>query len=339
MVPVWIKFLICAGLIFFSGKRVARYGDVIAEKTGLGGLWIGVILISLTTSLPELFTGLGSTIFVGAPDLTVGNLLGANSYNLANIAILDAAAGGAPLLGAVSSGQLLTAVLSLAPLTIVAAGIFLGCRGLDLSLANFSIYSALIVLAYLASIRIIFEHEQKQRPASEKEDRQPGQDQKDDISLQTAWLRFGFFALIIAGAGVWLSYIGDDLAQSLGLGRNFVGSLFLGFATTLPEITVSVAAIRLGAREMAVANMVGSNLFNMTIIAVNDIFFRKASIFSALSVQHVFMALMVIVMTVVVCAALILKPKARTRLGVSLYSILLLVVFVAGMYVSFLISK
>ena len=52
---VYLKFTICAAIIFYSGKRVAKYGDIISEKTGLGGLWIGVILVAIATSLPEIF--------------------------------------------------------------------------------------------------------------------------------------------------------------------------------------------------------------------------------------------------------------------------------------------
>src|SRR4030042_67745 len=98
MILIWLKFAICVVVIFFSGRRVAKYGDAIAEKTGLGGLWIGVILVSIATSLPELFTGVGSMVFVNAPNLTVGNLFGANAYNLVNIAALDFFNKGVPLL-------------------------------------------------------------------------------------------------------------------------------------------------------------------------------------------------------------------------------------------------
>lgn len=82
MIFVWLKFIICAALILFAGKRVAKYADIISEKTGLGGLWIGVVLVAVATSLPEIFTGVGSIIFIDAPNLTLGNLFGANTYNL-----------------------------------------------------------------------------------------------------------------------------------------------------------------------------------------------------------------------------------------------------------------
>ena len=86
---VWIKFVICAGLILFAGMRVARYADIIADKTGLSRLWIGVLLVAVATSLPEMFTGIGSVTLLDAPNLAVGNLMGANAYNLLNIALLD----------------------------------------------------------------------------------------------------------------------------------------------------------------------------------------------------------------------------------------------------------
>lgn len=335
MTAVLFKFAICAVVILYCGKRVARYGDAIAEKTGLSGLWIGVILVSVATSLPELFTGVGSTVFVNAPNLTVGNLFGANTYNLVNIAILDYLSKGAPLLSSVSTGQLLTAALSLVPLLIAVVGILLNQQIPQASFANISIYSILILASYLISTRIIFKFEKRQHSIKELSREEKALFKYDSISLKTACIRYGLAAVAIAGAGIWLAYIGDDLARHLRLEQNFIGSLFLGFATTLPEITVSIAALRLGARELAVANMVGSNLFNMTIIFINDVLYRKAPIFAVLRREHIFTAFIVMLMTITVISALILKPKKKTQVGLSVYSIVLVVIFVIGTYVNF----
>lgn len=339
MILVMTKFIICTIVILYCGQRVARYGDAIAEKTGLSGLWIGVILVSVATSLPELFTGVGSTLFVNAPNLTVGNLFGANTYNLVNIAILDFINKGGPLLSAVSTGQLLTAVLSLVPLIIAALGIFLSSKMPDISFINVSLYSILIFAAYITATRIIFKFEKKQQTIKELSKEEKVIFKYDNISLKTACIRYSISAVAIAGAGIWLAYIGDDLARFLNLGQNFVGSLFLGFATTLPEITVSIAAIRLGAKELAVANMVGSNLFNVTIISFNDVLYRKAPIFSVLSQQHIFTAFIVLLMSVAVISGLILQPKKKTRIGLSSYAIILIAIFIIGAYVNFVIGN
>lgn len=138
--------------------------------------------------------------------------------------------------------------------------------------------------------------------------------------------------------GIWLSYIGRDLVEVLRLNQNFIGSLFLGFATTLPEITVSVAVLRLGAKELAVANMFGSNLFNTAIIFINDVLYQKAPIFNVLSQQHIFTAFVVIFMTAIVITGLILKPKKKTKLGLSNYTIGLIIVFIFGTYINFILG-
>lgn len=339
MILVWLKFIVCAIIIFFSGKRVAKYGDIIAEKTGLGGLWIGLVLVAIATSLPEIFTGVGSIIFVGAPDLTVGNLFGANTYNLLNLALLDFLYRGSPLLSAISAGQLLTAVLSLIPLLIATTGIFL-CKFFPISFANISIFSFLILILYLSSVRIIFQFEQGQQKILKELKREEEKILKyEHISLKRAGIFYGLSAAVIVVAGIWLSYIGRDLAEFLRLNQNFIGSLFLGFATTLPEITVSVAALRLGAKELAVANMFGSNLFNTAIIFINDVLYRKAPIFNVLSQQHIFTAFIVLFMTAIVSAGLILKPKKKTKLGLSNYAIGLIVVFIIGAYVNFILGN
>lgn len=339
MLFIFMKFVVCTAIIFYCGKRVAKYGDAIAEKTGLGGLWIGVILVSVATSLPELFTGLGSTIFVNAPNLTVGNLFGANTYNLANIAILDFLNKGTPLLSVVSAGQLLTAVLSLIPLSIAALGIFLSSELPEISFANISIYSILLLAVYIVLTRIIFKFEKKQQTIKELSKEEKILFKYNNISLRTAGIRYTVAAIVIAAAGIWLAYIGDDLSKILNLGQNFIGSLFLGFATTLPEITVSIIALRLGAKELAVANMLGSNLFNITIISLNDIMYRKAPIFSVLTKQHIFTAFVVIFMTIAVCSGLILRPKKKTKIELSTYAILLLSIFIIGAYINFVIGN
>jgi cation:H+ antiporter len=161
----------------------------------------------------------------------------------------------------------------------------------------------------------------------------------NDIPLKKACILYGVFAIMIAGAGIWLAYIGEELAQILSLGQNFVGSLFLGFATTLPEITVSVAALRIGAKELAVANMLGSNLFNMSIIFLNDVLYRKAPIFNVLSQQHIFTALIVILMTIIVCVGLIMKPNKKAVLRLSNYAVALIITFIIGAYINFILGK
>ncbi len=334
---MWVKFGICALLILFAGKRIARYADVIAWKTGLGGLWIGLILVAVATSLPELFTGIGSIVFIDAPDLTVGNLFGANSYNLLNIGFLDLLAKGSPLLSSLGPGQLLTAVFTLIPLLLATLGIILWKSGFHVwSVENVGFFSIAIVVSYCIITRVIYNLE-KRKSAKKENINRPGNSSAryGDISLKKAYIHYGISAGVIILSGIWLAYIGKEISEIMGLSQSFVGSLFMGLATTLPEITVSVAALIIGAREIAVANMLGSNLFNIAIIFVNDVLYRKGPILGAVSPGHLRQAFSVMAMTAVVIIGMATKPK-KSFLNISWYVPVIFIIFLLSAYFNFI---
>jgi len=332
MYIILIKFVICAGCIFFAGKNVAKYADSIAEQTGLSRIWIGVILVSLATSLPELFTGIGSVSFAGAPDIAIGNLFGANSYNLLTIAIIDLLSRGAPLLSVAGPGQVLTAAFSLIPVMLATIGIALSGSGIFApSIANIGIFSIAIFLSYCIFTRAIYVSEKK--PPPPEPPYEPGRFVRRS-SLRKTWFYFGLASAVIVVNGIWLAYIGKELSETLHLSQNFVGGLILGLITTLPEITVSVAALLIGAKEIALANMLGSNLFNMTIIFVDDIFYKKAPVLQSVSPDHIWQGCMVMVMTAVVILAMVTKGKKRI-FNISWYTPVIFVIFLLGAYMNF----
>ncbi len=349
MHTVWLKFIVCAAVIFFAGTRIAKYADVIAEKTGISRLWIGAVLVAAATSLPELFTGVGSVVFADAPDLTVGNLLGANSYNLLNIGILDLLHRGGPLLSAISSGQLLAAVFSLIPAMLATIAIILLGSGISTwSIGNIGIFSIAIFVSYCIATRVMYKFEKSKThslpgrqaglPAGSESTSTRKYSRYDTISLKKVYTYFAIAAAAIVASGIWLAYIGRELSEVLRLSQSFTGNLFIGFVTTLPEITVSIAALFIGAKEIAVANMLGSNLFNMTIIFADDILYRKAPILQAISPRHVWSACVVVAMTAVIILAMVTGPR-RKFFNISWYVPALFILFLLGAYMNFTIGR
>jgi len=335
VILIWVQFLICASIVVFAGIKLAKYGDIIAEKTGLGGAWIGVVLLSVATSLPELFTGISAVALVGAPDLTIGNLFGANTWNLFNLALLDIASRNVPLLTRVSMGHLLTAGLGMILMTIAAAGIFISAAGIDLGIGGIGIYSPIILLLYLLMVKMIFKHERQQSTRSQGDVEETAQ--YGHVSLARTYICCAIAVAFVIGAGTWLAFLGDRIADITGLGASFVGSLLIAFTTTLPEFSVSFSALKLGAVNMAVANMVGSNLFNMAIIGMIDPIYVRGPILAYVSQIHILTALVVLLMTGIFIAGLVFPPQRKTRLGASWYAIALIVVFLIGAYLNFTI--
>jgi len=325
---VWFKLVVCILIIFFSGQRVAKYGDAIASRTGVGQVWMGVIAIALITSLPELFTGISAVTLVDSPDLTVGDLLGANAFNMLNLAILDIFHRNGSLLAAVSRAHRLTGLFSLILVVIVGASLLISIHVSPLGLGWIGWYSPLIILAYLLAVRQLFYYE-KAHPGPP--DMTPDESSQ---SLRRIGVYFGIAALCIIGAGIWLAIIGEEIAVATGWGQSFVGTLFLAFTTTLPEMTVSFTAMRIGASDMALANMIGSNLFNMAILPVIDIIYSKGPILSAVSEGNLVTAAAVIVMTSLFIVGMRFTPARRFRL--SWLSISLIAIFIISAYFSFI---
>ena len=85
----WVQFLVCLAVIGAAGVKLSQYGDAFADKTGLGGTWIGLIMLATVTSLPELITGASSVTIADTPDIAVGDVLGSCVFNLLIIVVLD----------------------------------------------------------------------------------------------------------------------------------------------------------------------------------------------------------------------------------------------------------
>jgi cation:H+ antiporter len=278
---IWLQFGLAAAVIVWGGTRLARYGDVIGEKTGLGRSWIGVVLLAATTSLPELATGFGSTALAPLPDLAVGDVLGSCMFNLLILSLMDAVQP-EPLSARAHQGHALSIGFGL--LLVGTAGLNLATRNPVPPLGWIGWYSLVLIGLYLLAMRAIYRHERRRRAQETSEVAE--ELQYADITLRTAGLRYAMAAVVVVGAALWLPRLGAALADETGLGQAFVGSLFLAITTSLPEIVVSLSAVRLGALDLGIGNVLGSNLFNLLILGLDDVFYRQGPLLAAASPSH-----------------------------------------------------
>jgi cation:H+ antiporter len=291
---------------------------------------MGIIAIAAITSLPELFTGISAVTLVDAPDLTVGDLIGANAFNMLNLALLDIFHRNGSLLAMASPTHRLTAWFSLLLVLVVAISVFVSAWFYAMPVGWIGWYTPVVILLYLLSVRQVFYAERLQPSVQEVEI------YSWEEPLKRVYLYFIISAVFIIGAGIWLATIGDEIALVTGWGQSFVGSLFLAFTTTLPEITVSFTAMRIGAIDMAVANMIGSNLFNLTIIPITDLIYLKGPILAEVSESHLITAAAVVVMTLLFIIGLRYKPNRFYRL--SWYNCVIPVLFIASAYFGFIMA-
>jgi len=286
-VIVWLKFAVCAGLIFWSASKLTRYGDAIAEKTGLCRAWLGLVVLGAVTSLPELVNAISATAFAGLPDLAAGDLLGACMMNMFSLGVLDliwGLRGHGTLFLKPKQGNLISNFFGVVILLVVSASLALGHLSIDFSVLGVSIYSAIILGIYLLSLFIISRHRDDDEVA-------PQEKNHLNLSLWQVYAGFAFAALIVVLASSWLPFIGAEIVEVMGWGKTFVAVLFLALVTTLPEMTVSYSALKMGEVGMAVGNMIGSNVFDVSLIFLADIFYRPASLYAAVSFNMIYAAL------------------------------------------------
>lgn len=327
----WIHLAACALAIAYAGARLTRLADAIGEKTGMSSSWVGLLLLAAVTSLPELATGISAVTVADAPNIAVGDVLGSAVFNLALLVLLDILHRPDTIYSRASTGHILSAGFGVILLSVVGASVLLQRSQLLPGLRSIGAYTPLLAVLYLLAMRSVFSYEQRQvvdqPPAGER--------RYDAITLRQAALQFGFFAGIVTLAGIWLPIAGTRIADEMGWSRTFVGTLLVAGATSLPEVVVTLAALRLRALDMAIGGLLGSNLFDLLIIAIDDVFYTRGSLLADVSAVHAVTAFSAVMMSGAVIIGLVYRPRRRLLRTMSVVSAALLAVYLLNVYVLF----
>ncbi len=326
-----LQIIICVTLVVFVGRRLSQSADILAEKTGLGRSWVGAILLAGATSLPELATGTSAVIGLNAPDLAVGGIFGSCLFNLLILALLDGVSGEQPLFPQIHISHGLAASMSVILLGTAAAGLLMSQGGTTLQIGWIGLPSLLILGIYMLSTQLIASYEN--RPRSDVPEHLVALSQYHHITRKQAYIRFGLLALAIVLLGIWLAWLGDQVAEATGLGESFIGALLLAAATSLPEVIASLEAVRLKALDLAVANIFGSNIFNLTILAIYDLVYLPGNLWFRMNAVYAFTATITMIMTTVAIVGMIYRTDRRSRFYLSWIGITLIGLYLLGMYV------
>ncbi|MBI4861165.1 MAG: hypothetical protein HY815_13045 [Candidatus Riflebacteria bacterium] len=257
MVITLLSLALSALLIVLLGIRMTRLADRIADSSHLAKGFVGMLLLAAATSLPEVVTSL-TAVLSGAPGLAFGNVFGSNVVNLSFLFILDLMI--AVSIFSIASREHVTTGLWAILLSLVAIGGIATVRVFGWPGWPFSL--ALVVL-YVRALRTSYAATSSESDGSAIRD-------MAGPPRHSPWGAFGLAALGVVVVGLVLTRACESLARETGLGMTFVGSLVLALVTSLPELVVSIEAVRLGSLDMSLGNLAGSNLFNVTIVAMCD---------------------------------------------------------------------
>jgi len=305
-------------VIGVTGVRLSRYGDIIAEKSGLSRGWAGLILLATVTSLPELATGLSAVTVAKVPDIAVGDIMGSCVFNLLIIVLLDFLYRKESVYTRARQGYVLSAGYGIVLIGFAGFNLLLYRDTAIPALGHVGLYTPVILLLHGLAMRSLYRYERAQvsEYVEDRAERYP------DIDLERVVRRYVVAAIAVVAAGISLPFIARDLAAVMAWEQSFVGTLFVAAITSAPEVVVTLAALRLGAVDLAIGN-----LFNIAILAIDDLAFLPGPLLADVSISHaasVFSAMMTSGLAVV---GLVLRPASRVFRSVSWISLLLLVIY------------
>jgi len=332
---VWLQFFGCTGIILFSGSRLSRYADILAEKTGLGRTWIGLVGLAVVTSLPELVTGSSAILWVHAPDIAVGNLLGACVLNLVILAVADLYYPPGPVLSVADRGHLLAASFGVIMLGVAALGILARGPLGQLNLGGYvGLSSPILVICYLLAMRATYRYQRREMAAWRVEHEEELRYAGSPFS-RTA-VNFGVHALLVMGAAIWLPWVAENMAKVMGWHLTMVGTIFVAAVTTLPELVVTISAMRLGAIDLAVGDLLGSLMVNVAMLGIMDLLYTAGPLLKVVSVKNAGTAILAIVMTGIAAAEMMYRPQKKTFRWFSLAAFALVFLYAVHIFAQML---
>lgn len=297
-----VGYAVVAVIVVMLSVRVSYYVDLMDQKSDLSGAFIGGVMLSAVTSFPELFTSITSTLFLGKPDLCLGNILGSDLFNLVILAVLVLTAF-KPFQKANISKQ--HAIVTVCVILGYVA-IWLNCRGIVAwQLFHISITSLIIVGLYIVSLK----HLANEDGSHDKSERET------TLTLKQVVLRFAICSVGIIGFSILITYITDALAQQFHLGSGIAGAIFLGVATSLPELSSSITLFRIKNYDIAFGNIVGSNIFNLMILAITDLLYVGEGLYVITDPRNTVLLWCGLVANVVFLPVLLSKKQPVRLLG------------------------
>ncbi len=324
---VWIKFIVTAALIVLAANQLAKYGDVIAIRTRLSGMFIGVLLLAGATSLPEVLTSI-SSLQQNTPNLAAGNLLGSNTFNMVLLAVLDIVHHNQHILRKALLKHALTGSLAMVMIGMVA---FFMLANLDLSIGWVGVDSLLILAFYVIAVRMI---QGNAGPAPQTQEEDPMVDGKLP-SLRAGLIGFGLAAAVLVVVTPIMVESANEIAVLTGLGTTFIGTTLVALVTSLPELVTTLAAVKIGAADMAIGNLFGSNMFNMFAVGLTDVFFTQGRFMAAIDPSFLLVAMLGLLMTGIGVVGNLAKLEKKLWV-IELDALALLILYFGGMYLLYI---
>ena len=275
-----VLFLFLAGLTIYLSFKLSYYADILNKTSNISGVFIGGILLAGLTSLPEFVTCL-SSIFLNNPYLAIGDILGSNFFNISMMCLFDILFIKTMFYNYTKNRYYLIYLLLIINYFIMylfMGGIF------NLELFNIGIPSFIIIISYIIYLKKAQEKDSKKEVIKTKEH---------------VLLKFLIVGILMVIVSIFLTLIVNIIAdKNPNVASSFIGAILLGITTSMPEVITFIALIKMKSFDLALSDIIGSNLFNLLILAIGDIFLKNKEIYYFVDKESMFLLIFGLILTI-----------------------------------------
>ena len=321
---VWIKFLVSAAAISFAALKLARYADVVALRTKLGGMFVGTLILGFATSLTEILITVNA-VTRGYPSLAVGNLLGANMVHMLVLAILDVLHNNRRLLRKAAARHGLTGSLTTTMISLVVFFILVNLP-YEVSIGQMTLgLDSLILIAFFVFAMLLLQKQSQIQVLQPQVQEIP----PDFPSLRTSILWLLGAAAVLMLATPYLVDSSVEIANLTGLGITFIGSTLVAIVTSFPELVSTISAARIGADDMAIGNLFGATMVNMAVLGLADFFYTEGRFIATVDPSFLIVGMLGLIMTLMALIGNLARLE-RKVLFIEADSLVILLVYFGG---------
>ncbi|QAS52514.1 sodium:calcium antiporter [Halobacillus litoralis] len=265
---VFALFFISGISTFFIASRLSIFGDAVKEKSRVSSTFMGAV-IGIAISLPELTSSV-TAIIIDSPDLAVGNLIGSNLFNIMGLAIFDIVYRRYQILTHATVESKLYGWLVILMTLIVIAGLSLT---LPTHIFHISYTSIAVILLYFIGSKFINDRtEYKGRKVKNKSGRY------NEYTYKQVLIRFILAAVAIMLIGSVLTVTAERISVITGIGASFIGAFLVAISTSLPDAVSVGTALKLRNFNLGISSLLGSNAFNLMILALTDLIYFRGNL-------------------------------------------------------------
>lgn len=297
---VFLLYALSGALLVFFSIKCADYVDLLDKKTSLSGAFIGGVILAAVTSLPELVTSISSIYVVRNSELIIGNVLGSNIFNLCIFGATTALSVKAFTKSSIGKSHLVTLVCTIIADALMVATLLIDPKFTRVPVLNINAASLVILVIYFISLKYL-----------SSDDTQNEEEENSPLTVKQIVTRFILMSLGLVGMSIVVTYFTDIIQEELNLGASLAGAIFLGVVTSLPELSSSITLVRKRNFNAMVGNVVGSNMFNFTILSIAD-FIAGNTLVYVHSPESVNMIIFGVASTVFVSLSILLQSKFKT---------------------------